>query len=133
MPRTFSARPRPEMTLEEFGELVEQALATLPPAIATAMENVAITVAAWPSPEQRRAARLGPGEALYGLYEGIPLDQRTQGYSLVPPDRITIFMYPMVYHHRDPEAIKAQVRRTVLHEIGHHFGMDEEQLRELGY
>ena len=48
---------------------------------------------------------------------------------MVPPDRITIFMYPMVHYHRKPEAIRQQVRRTVLHEIGHHFGMDEEQLR----
>ncbi len=133
MSRVVSAYLRPEMSLEEFGELVEQALTTLPPVIAAAMENVVITVATWPSPEQRRAARLAPGEALYGLYEGIPLDQRTQGYSLVPPDRITIFMYPMVYHYPDPEAIKEQVRRTVLHEIGHHFGMDEQKLRDLGY
>jgi len=97
------------------------------------MENVAVTVARSPSPAQRQAVNLGPGSALYGLYEGVPLTQRTTHYGMITPDRITIFMYPMVYHHPNPEAIKDQVRRTVLHEIGHHFGMGEEQLRRLGY
>lgn len=121
------------LTLETFADLVEAALATLPPAIADRMENVAVTVAEWPSPAQRQAMRMRPGEALYGLYEGIPLTGRTLGYNLTLPDRITIFMYPMVRYHRTPEAIQEQVRRTVLHEIGHHFGMDEAQLRRLGY
>ncbi len=125
-----SANP---LTLEEFAVLVEEALATLPPDIEKLMENVAVTVAEYPSPAQRRAADLGPGDALYGLYEGIPLTQRTTYYGMVTPDRITIFMYPMVHIHHTPAAIEEQVRRTVLHEIGHHFGMGEEQLRKLGY
>ena len=125
--------PANPTTLEEFATLVEEALATLPPDIAKLMENVAVTVAENPSPAQRRAADLGPGGALYGLYEGIPLTQRTTHYGLVPPDRITIFMYPMVHYHHTPAAIEDQVRRTVLHEIGHHFGMGEDQLRRLGY
>lgn len=121
------------LSLDAFAELVEAALTTLPPAIAQRMENVAVTVAEWPSPAQRQAMRMRPGEALYGLYEGIPLTGRTQGYNLILPDRITIFMYPMVRYHRTAEAIQDQVRRTVLHEIGHHFGLDEEQLQRLGY
>ena len=126
--------PLPEpLTLEDFAVLVEDALATLPPEIQRLMENVAVTVAETPSPAQRRAARLGPGMALYGLYEGIPLTERTTGYGMVTPDRITIFMYPMVHAHRSPAAIEDQVRKTVLHEIGHHFGMGEEKLRRLGY
>ncbi len=125
--------PANPTTLEEFATLVEEALATLPPDIEKLMENVAVTVAEYPSSAQRRAADLGPGDALYGLYEGIPLTQRTTHYGLVPPDRITIFMYPMVHYHHTPAAIEDQVRRTVLHEIGHHFGMGEDQLRRLGY
>ncbi|NOX63984.1 MAG: metallopeptidase family protein [Chloroflexi bacterium] len=121
------------MTLEEFEQLVAEALETLPPEIVEKMENVAVTVAYAPTPAQREAVNLDPHGSLYGLYEGIPLTQRTTHYGLVPPDRITIFMYPMVRIHRTPEAIKDQVRRTVLHEIGHHFGMGEEQLRRLGY
>lgn len=121
------------MTLDTFEELVEEALLTLPDGINGVMENVVVTVAEHPSAAQRRATGLGPGQALYGLYQGVPLTRRTSHYGMVPPDRITIFMYPMVHYHRTSEAIRNQVRRTVLHEIGHHFGMDEEQLRQLGY
>lgn len=121
------------MTLDTFEELVEEALLTLPDKINGVMENVVVTVAEHPSAAQRRATGLGPGQALYGLYQGVPLTRRTSHYGMVPPDRITIFMYPMVHYHRTSEAIRNQVRRTVLHEIGHHFGMDEEQLRQLGY
>ena len=118
------------MTLDVFQVLVEEALLTLPDEIGDVMDNVAVTVAEHPSAAQQRAVGLGQ---LYGLYQGVPLTRRTSNYSMVPPDRITIFMYPMVYRHRTPEAIRKQVRRTVLHEIGHHFGMGEEQLRRLGY
>jgi len=97
------------------------------------MSNVAVTVAEYPTEAQRRSVGLGPGQALYGLYQGVPLTQRTSYYGMVTPDRITIFMYPMVYHHPTPEAIRRQVQKTVLHEIGHHFGMSEKQLRDLGY
>lgn len=121
------------MTLDVFQVLVEEALLTLPDEIGDVMDNVAVTVTEHPSAAQRRAVGLGPGQALFGLYQGVPLTRRTTHYGMVPPDRITIFMYPMVHHHRTPEAIRKQVRRTVLHEIGHHFGMDEEHLRRLGY
>ncbi len=120
------------ITLDVFQVLVEEALLTLPDEIGNVMDNVAVTVAEHPSAAQQRAVDLGPDQ-LYGLYQGVPLTRRTSNYSMVPPDRITIFMYPMVHHHRTPEAIRRQVRRTVLHEIGHHFGMGEEQLRRLGY
>jgi len=123
----------PPMTLDVFQSLVEEALLTLPEEISDVMENVAVTVAEHPSAAQRRAVGLEPGQALYGLYQGVPLTRRASNYGMVPPDRITIFMYPMVHYHRTPEAIRQQVRRTVLHEIGHHFGMDEDQLRRLGY
>ncbi|NUQ38312.1 MAG: metallopeptidase family protein [Caldilineales bacterium] len=121
------------MTLEAFSELAEEALATLPDQVLDMLDNVTVTVAERPSPEQHRDADLRPGQALYGLYQGVPLTQRSSHYGLVPPDRITIFMLPMIHHHRTPEAIREQVRRTVLHEIGHHFGMGEADLRRLGY
>lgn len=119
--------------LNAFETLVAEALETLPDEIVAMMENITITVAEHPTLEQRQAARLSQRHALYGLYQGIPLTRRGSHYGLVPPDRITIFMIPMVYHHRTPAAIREQVRRTVLHEIGHHFGMGEAQLRRLGY
>ena len=121
------------MTLETFQRLTEEALETLPDEIKAMMENVTVTVAEYPTPAQRQELGLRQDQSLYGLYQGVPLTRRTAYYGMVPPDRITIFMYPMVYYHRTPEAIREQVRRTVLHEIGHHFGMGEEQLRRLGY
>ena len=126
--------PSPQATtLDEFQVLVEEALQTLPASIQDKMHNVAILVAEFPSPAQLRAIRLGPGYALYGLYEGVPLTERTSNYGMVSPDRITIFMHPMVEQHPSPQSIREQVRRTVVHEIGHHFGMGEKQLRALGY
>ena len=122
-----------DITFEAFETYVAEALETLPDEIKQMMSNVAVTVAEYPSEDQLRSVGLGPHQALYGLYQGVPLTQRSSYYGMVAPDRITIFMYPMVYHYRTPEAIRRQVQRTVLHEIGHHFGMNEQQLRDLGY
>ncbi len=121
------------IALEDFQTLVEQALSTLSPEIHKMMENVTVTVAEYPTRSQAEDVGLGPGRALYGLYQGVPLTRRSTHYGMVPPDRITIFMHPMVDHHRTSEAIHRQVQRTVLHEIGHHFGIGERRLRELGY
>ena len=126
--------PNPtDITFEDFQTYVAEALETLPDEIKAMMSNVAVTVAEYPTEAQKRSVGLGPGRSLYGLYQGVPLTQRTSYYGMVPPDRITIFMYPMVYHFPTPDGIRRQVQKTVLHEIGHHFGMSEKQLRDLGY
>ena len=121
------------MTLDDFQLYVAEALETLPEDIKEMMANVAVTVAEHPTAAQRQAVGLGPGRALYGLYQGVPLTARTTNYGMVAPDRITLFMYPMVQHFASPDALRRQIRRTVMHEIGHHFGMGEKQLRDLGY
>ena len=121
------------ITFEQFQQYVAEALETLPDAIKKMMSNVAVTVAEYPTEAQKQSVGLRSGYSLYGLYQGVPLTQRGSGYGMVPPDRITIFMYPMVYHHHTPEGIRRQVQKTVLHEIGHHFGLGEKRLRELGY
>ena len=126
------AKP-PAITFEQFQQYVAEAVETLPEEIKRMMENVAVTVALYPTEEQKRSVGLAPGRSLYGLYQGVPLTRRTSHYGMVPPDRITIFMYPMVYHYPTPEGVRRQVQKTVLHEIGHHFGMSEERLRALGY
>jgi predicted Zn-dependent protease with MMP-like domain len=119
---------------EEFEQLVVDAVASLPTEILERMENVAITIQEWPSRTQLRSARVPPGSTLFGLYEGVPLTQRTSHYGMVTPDRITIFRGPLMTYVRTPEAIAEQVRKTVLHEIAHHFGtMDEEKLRRSRY
>ncbi|MEA3334762.1 MAG: metallopeptidase family protein [Chloroflexota bacterium] len=121
------------LSREEFEQLVVDAVATLPPEILDKMDNVAITVQDWPSRGQLQRSNVGPGSTLFGLYEGVPLTRRTTHYGMVPPDRITIFRGPLTTHRRSPEAIAEQVRKTVIHEIGHHFGMSEKQIQSLGY
>ena len=115
---------------QDFYELVEKALEELPPELAELLENVAIVVDDWPD----YSTPLVPGESdvLYGLYEGVPLTERAAGYYGFLPDKITIFRGPL---ERDfsREELEEQVRITVVHEIAHHFGFDEERLRELGW
>jgi predicted Zn-dependent protease with MMP-like domain len=118
---------------EEFDELVIDALSTLPRQVLDRMENVAITVQEWPSRAQLEASNVPPGSTLFGLYQGVPLTQRTSHYGMVAPDRITIFRGPLIRYYATPEAIAEQVRKTVVHEIAHHFGMGEAQIAALGY
>jgi predicted Zn-dependent protease with MMP-like domain len=113
---------------------VQEALETIPDALWNAIDNVAVTVDEWPSRYQLEEAGVPPGELLLGLYEGVPLTQRTGGYGLVPPDVITIFRGPIlrICPRGDEEAVRQQVRHTVIHEIAHHFGISDERLIELG-
>jgi predicted Zn-dependent protease with MMP-like domain len=128
---------------EQFEALVEQALAGLPPQFQEKMSNVAVLVQTWPTRSDLVRAGVPAGHTLLGLYTGIPLTVRNQGYNLVAPDTITLFQGPieaaalaMVLpgdEERDGLArIERQVRRTVLHELAHHFGISDERLRELG-
>lgn len=128
-----TARRRRARDRHDFARLVAEALEELPPEIRERMENVEVVIAEWPTPAQLRRAGLRRGQTLFGLYEGVPLTQRTSGYNLVPPDKITIFRGPILATFRSPEEIRRQVRRTVLHEVGHHFGLDEAHLRALDY
>jgi predicted Zn-dependent protease with MMP-like domain len=122
------------MTLEEFEDEVVEALDLVPEEFRGYLKDVAVVVEEWPSAEHRRRLRLGRYETLFGLYEGVPLTQRSSGYNLALPDRITLFQGPLEqYAGEDRERLRQQVRRTVLHEIAHHFGLGEERLRELGY
>jgi predicted Zn-dependent protease with MMP-like domain len=107
---------------DEFEHLAEEALASLPGDLAAFMSNVAIVVEDEPP----------SGLPLLGLYQGVPLTRRTSGYAAVPPDRITIYRGPLErLAGGDPARLRAQVRRVVLHEIAHHFGISDERLREL--
>ena len=115
----------------DFYELVEKALEELPPELAELLDNVAIVVDDWPD----YSTPLVSGEfnsVLYGLYEGVPLTERGAGYHGFLPDKITIFRGPL---ERDfpPEELEEQVRITVVHEIAHHFGFEEQRIEELGW
>ena len=119
------------MQLEEFEELVLDAVAGLPEELLSRLDNVVIVVEQWPSAEQMAEHELESRDELMGLYEGIPLTDRA-GYNLVPPDKITIFQGPLEAMCSTPEEIAAEVQKTVKHEIGHHLGVDHDRLEEMG-
>jgi predicted Zn-dependent protease with MMP-like domain len=108
--------------VEDFDTLVSEALDTLPEDISGLMANVAVVVEDEPP----------AGLPLLGLYHGVPLTRRTSWYSAVPPDKITIYQGPLErrYGH-DSDLLRRQVRRVVVHEIAHHFGISDDRLREL--
>ena len=116
-----------------FEDLVAEALDSLPAEIQGWLDNVAIVVQEWPSPEQLAQARVGRGRLLFGLYVGVPKTRRGVTYGETVPDKIVIFRQPIERVCRTPAQVRRQVRETVLHEIGHHFGMDEGQLRAAGF
>jgi predicted Zn-dependent protease with MMP-like domain len=121
------------LTESQFQALVEEALADLPTEILQHMDNVAITIADWPSAAELRRAGVRHGPQLFGLYEGIPLTKRGKGYNLVAPDRIILYRGPLQAAFRSLPALREQIGRTVVHEIAHHFGIGEARIRELGY
>ena len=105
-----------------FDDHVKAALDSLPPHLAGALDNVAIVV------EDEHA----DDPDLFGLYEGTPLPERGDMAGTLP-DRITIFRLPLTEEFTDPDELEREIRITVLHELGHYFGLDEERLAELGY
>jgi predicted Zn-dependent protease with MMP-like domain len=115
-----------------FNQMVVAALDALPAEFAEVFQNVEVIVEANPRPQHRRAVGLKPWQTLYGLYQGVPLTERTHHYGLVAPDTITIFREPLLRDFPQPEQLRAQIRRTVLHEIAHFFGIDDDRLHELG-
>lgn len=107
-------------------------MAGLPDEIVRWLDNVAIIVADWPTDEQLAEAGLEPGELLFGLYVGVPKIQRGVTYGGMLPDKIVIFQGPIERICRTPAQVRECVRKTVWHEVGHHFGLDERQLRDAG-
>ena len=112
-----------EISAERFDELVEEALASLPKDLSSQIDNVAIIVDDRP-----------PG-GLFGLYEGIPLTKRggNTSYNGVMPDRITIYQEAICSVCSTEEEVVAQVRKTIIHEVAHHFGISDPRLDELGW
>ncbi|MGH2749266.1 MAG: metallopeptidase family protein [Actinomycetota bacterium] len=116
----------------DFERLVSDALDSLPPDIARAMDNVELLIEDEPSPDA--LADLPPGETLFGFYHGVPLTERGPGtYFGAMPDRISIYKGPLTRTFGDPDEIREEVRITVIHEIAHHFGISDERLDELGW
>jgi predicted Zn-dependent protease with MMP-like domain len=121
------------LTHETFERLIAEAMDSLPPYFQEKMSNIELLVEEWPSPAALKRAGTPSGHTLLGLYQGIPLTKRTRGYNLVAPDTITLFQGPIEATAGGvKEEIRLAVRRTVLHELAHHFGISDERLRELG-
>jgi predicted Zn-dependent protease with MMP-like domain len=113
-----------EMSREAFEELVSQALDTIPPELTRVMDNVAVFVEEESDPA---------GPELFGLYEGTPLTERGEWYAGVLPDRISIYRGPTLRYCATPDEVVHQVAVTVVHEIAHHFGIEDARLHELGW
>jgi len=126
-------RPRLRLTPRAFEALVARALDDLPDWVRERLENLAIIVEPWPTREQRRKTGTKQGTLLLGLYEGIPLTKRGQGYNLVAPDRITLFQGPLELLADSPASLVQLIGHTVIHEIAHYLGFSEEEIRDLGY
>jgi predicted Zn-dependent protease with MMP-like domain len=115
-----------------FERLVAEAIDELPDEFLSRLDNVGVIAADGPTQEQRDYHNLSPRETLLGLYEGVALTER-ESYGMVLPDVITIFQRPLEEMSEDEEELVHQVQMTVVHEIAHHFGIDDERLHELGY
>jgi predicted Zn-dependent protease with MMP-like domain len=113
-----------DVPAERFEELVADALDEIPEDLWRLMDNVAVVV-----------GEGTPGSTLLGLYDGVPLTARDAGYgaAMTMPDRITIFRLPILAACRDEAEVVEQVRITVIHEVAHHFGIDDARLHELGW
>ena len=119
------------MEHEEFEELLVRALSELPLEFQAELENVDVVVEERPSHEQLLKSRVRHGEALLGLYEGVPHTRRTRGYNMVLPDRITLFQKAIEAKGGSDREIAEEIKRVPRHEIAHHFGMGEESLRRI--
>lgn len=122
------------MTEKTFQQVVASALDSLPEKFHEALENIAIVVDDWPDEETLKAMELPSKFDLLGLYRGTPLPEREHDYGgAILPDVITLYRKPLEKMCRTESELYREIRKTLLHEIGHYFGLDEERLAELGY
>jgi predicted Zn-dependent protease with MMP-like domain len=117
----------PQASAAHVYQLMQKALAELPPRYLAQVENVDFAVTRVPLPRDRRRLRLG-NATLYGHYEGVPLTHRGGAYDRVLPDRITLYWGPLVRDFPDEASLESEVRKTLYHEIAHYFGLDEGDL-----
>lgn len=119
------------MTRGEFESVVTRALATLPRRFRAKMENIAVVVEDWADAETLAEMGIEPPDTLYGLYRGVDLTHRDSSYGNVLPDTITIYQGPIEADALDEEEMADLIRETVIHEVGHYFGLDDEAMADL--
>jgi len=120
----------PSMERDRFRRLVQRALRGIPPEFTPYLDNIAIVIQREPGPEDREAGHVHDDSDLFGLYVGVPRTERLGGDPVLP-DRIVIFQGP-IERHFHPADIPLEVARTVIHEVAHHFGIDDDRLHTLG-
>jgi predicted Zn-dependent protease with MMP-like domain len=118
-----------ELRKRRFERIVERAVNSLSDEMHSRLDNVEIVIALEPGIDQAS----DEDDQLFGLYEGVPLTERTGAYGMMLPDKITIFQGPLERNFTTPAELFEQIRITVLHEIAHHFGINEDRLVDLGY
>jgi len=116
----------------KFIRLVRRALREVPQPFKQHLKEIDIIVKRRPSLADLRAAGLAPDESMYGFYQGVPMTERTSGYGMTVPDVIYIYQEPLEDDFNDDRELVEEIRTTVLHELGHFFGIDDERLEELG-
>ena len=119
------------MTRQEFQRLVEEALQDIPRRFRDEMTNIAIVVENEPSAELLEEMEIEPPDSLYGLYQGTPLTERGWAQGNVLPDRITLYQKPIEEDSEDREDVIVCIAETLIHEIGHYFGLSEEEIEEI--
>jgi predicted Zn-dependent protease with MMP-like domain len=119
---------------KEISEEAARVLNELPEEFRARLHNIEIVVQKRPTKNQLQAMRLDPHEdTIYGLYEGVPLPERSTVFPPILPDKVTIFSEPLLKDFQDPVELRDQIRITIIHEIAHYFGMDDDDIEKLGY
>jgi predicted Zn-dependent protease with MMP-like domain len=119
------------VTREEFERLVAEAVTLIPRRFRQEIKNLALVVEAAPSLELLDEMEIEPPDTLYGLYQGTPLTERSWAHGNQLPDRITLFQEPIEADCEDEDEVRAVIGETLIHEVGHYFGMSEEQIEEI--
>lgn len=119
------------MTRNEFRKLVDEALESIPAQFRDAMQNIAIVIEDEPTPEELADVGIEPPDTLLGLYQGTPLTERQWAHGNVLPDKITLYQGPIEDSSEDDDDIVVAIGETLIHEIGHYFGLSEEEIEEI--
>ena len=119
------------MTREQFERLVSEAVALIPKRFRREMRNLALVVEEEPSRALLDEMEIEPPDSLYGLYQGIPLPERSWGQGNQLPDKITLFQRPIEADCEDEDEIRAMIGETLIHDVGHYFGLSEEEIEAI--
>lgn len=122
-----------KLSESEFDDIVKKAVARIPPEIQRYLNNIVITVQKRPSKRMREEMELGPNDSLFGLFQGVPLIERSATMPPLYPDMIYLFQEPLEATCETLEELEEEIEVTVVHEVAHYVGMTEKRLAELGY